>query len=268
MESESVESFNMKNIKSPYRYILVFALAAISSSSGCATVKKIFVTEEPQKVAGPIQNPFGYYDSASAKSENVTLRSKKGDRSVEVEIPQNSADRTDFAIPVNAAFKNDRSLASVDDRNIDDSYRQRKTTASDREITSNFPKTVEAYEGDRREIETQLGVMPSEDETPDQDQSYLAGLDRVKQLFRSTRFEAALLETDEMLRMYPTDPKIYEMRGTLFDRIGKQELALRSWEQALKLDPQNLSLKKFIERKQQRRAIASNPIGTPKESKP
>ena len=99
--------------------------------------------------------------------------------------------------------------------------------------------------------------MESEDSAPAADYSYLAALDHIKQLYKGARYEAALLEIDELVRAYPTDPKIYEMRGTLLDRLGRGDLAIKSWNQALRFDPGNQSLRRFIERKQQKRSLAS-----------
>jgi len=71
----------------------------------------------------------------------------------------------------------------------------------------------------------------------------------VKQLYRVARYEAALLEVDELLVVYPTDSKIHEMRGTLLDRLGRTDLAIRSWNQAIRLNPGNESLRRFVERR-------------------
>ena len=224
-------------------------LATLALISACGTVKSIFVPENAsQQAGGPINNPFGEYSAAqNAKdsSNNIILRTKKGDRSVEVELPKSSQDMTDFAIPISPAFK-DTAERPAD---TDAPYAQKRPGMADREIASTFPHNQPQDESKRRDVEKGLGLMPSDDETPDQDRSYLAGIDHSKQLYRNGRFEAALLENDEMLRSYPTDPKLYEMRGTLLDRIGKSELAIRAWSQALRLNPNNTSLKRFIERR-------------------
>jgi predicted RNA polymerase sigma factor len=39
------------------------------------------------------------------------------------------------------------------------------------------------------------------------------------------------------------------MRGTLLDRLGYAELALKAWQEALELRPENATLRRFIERK-------------------
>jgi tetratricopeptide (TPR) repeat protein len=228
--------------------ILLAAMAALELS-GCSSLKSVFVPDASnQEASGPINNPFGDHQAQQARrdpGQYMILRTKKGDRSVEVELPKSSQDMTDFVIPVSPAFKDtDRAPAS------ESSYMQKRPGMADREIASTFPQSTPQDEGKRREVEQGLGLIPSEDDTPEQDRSYLAGIDHLKQLYRGGRFEAALIENDEMLRSYPTDPKLYEMRGTLLDRMGQNELAIRAWSQALRLNPNNQGLKRFIERRQ------------------
>lgn len=221
-------------------------------------MKGVFAVDKPEGREPPIQNPFDEASLEKSQSENIILRTRKGDRSVEIELPGGTADMTDFVVPVSPAFKDSASRSPAsNDGMIDERYNSRRSGISDREITGTLSSGAGVDYGARQEIETGLGVMAAEDQTPERDQSYLAALDHIKQLYKHARYEAALLETDELLRAYPTDPKLYEMRGTLFDRIGKPDLALKSWNQALRLSPENQSLRRFIERKQQIRGVAS-----------
>ena len=231
--------------------------------SGCASMKKVFAVETSASGQSPINNPFNDYAQGSSDKENIILRTKKGDRSIEIEIPGNNAAMTDFVIPVNPAFKDTdprRGLASggSSDPESDQSYRDKKPSITDREITAQFPSTVPGQEGELREVETGLGLNETDDVAPAADRSYLAALDHVKQLYKGGRYESGLLELDEMLRAYPTDTKLYQMRGTLLDRVGRSDMALKSWSQALRLDPANQALRRFIERKQKARDLASH----------
>lgn len=228
---------------------------------GCASMKSFFAVETKNYRQPPIQNPFEDYRGGRESNENIVLRTKKGDRSIEVELPGRHAEMTDFTIPISPAFKDSHSRgpASAGEAGglVDETYRERQPSMSDREITSTFQQGSVDQDGNRREIETGLGLQESEDSVPDTDKSYLAQLDHVKQLYKNARYEAALLEVDELIRGYPTDPKLYEMRGTLLDRVGRMDLAIKSWNQALRFDPKNDSLRRFIERKQQKRSLAS-----------
>jgi len=241
----------------------VTSAAIATAAGGCSTFKSVLALDKPDKRMAPIHNPFqDYYVQNQPKPENIILRTKKGDRSIEIELPGSASAMTDFAIPMSPDFRDgSRSPASSggysEDIAGDTSYKDRKPSISDREITSGFKSAYGTDEGSRRDVESGLGVIPAEDSQPEADSSYLAAIDHVKRLYKTARYEAALLEIDELLRQYPTDSKLYEMRGTLFDRIGRTDLAIRSWNQAVRLDPANQSLRKFIERKQQKRGLAS-----------
>lgn len=201
-----------------------------------------------------IDNPFaeaGWKDDEA--SSNITLRSKQGDQSVEVLIPKKYD--SDLEIPM--GYVAGQRKPERKDGNIDYSYKDIKPTIADREIASTF-NSVASFEDEKRkrEIEQSLGLQES-DALPAMDDSYLAKVDIVKQLFRSQRFEAALIETDRMLKEYPTDAKLYEMRGTLLDRMGYRDLALRSWKQSLEFNPNQLALKKVVDKRELQRGVAS-----------
>ncbi len=233
------------------------------ASTGCSTTRAVFAVPPPdaKPSGGTIHNPFGdYYTNAKTdSSQNIVLRTKKGDRAVEIELPKTGEDNTDFIIPVSPAFQDNRRAPASADEDLKD-YQNHAPTPADREITRAFSQGgLGEEEGRRREIELGLGLMPAEDTVPAAQGSYLGSLDHVKTLYRRGRFEAALVEVEALTRQYPTDPKLYQMRGTLLDRLGQPELAFKSWSQALRFDPQNATLRRFVERKQQlqKRSVAS-----------
>ncbi|MGZ3686943.1 MAG: hypothetical protein ACXVBW_01500, partial [Bdellovibrionota bacterium] len=253
-------------------------LATMAAFASCATGSNPYYDRKP------IHNPFGevYSGAAADPNQTMVLRTKRGDRAVEVQIPGSAEHLTDFVIPVGTAFRDTpgtggaRGIASVASSadpvlpntgpdttapaaastGLDDSYKDRAPTADDKEIASRFPQALPEDEGRRRDIESGLGLMQSE-EGPEVSKSYLALLDRVKQLYKRGRFEAALIETDDLIKAYQTNPKLYTMRGTLLDRLGQRDMALKSWKQALRYEPQNATLRRFIERKEQKRSLAS-----------
>ena len=229
---------------------------------GCASTKSLFGINDSDRVK-PIANPFyGYKGPGADPSQNMILRTKKGDRSIELEIPGDSQRLSDFVLPVSPLFKDSsRSPASYSGNSgdsgtpaesVDESYKTRSPSISDREIASSMSHNSPELDASRQAIESSLNLTPSDDDgAPDRSTSYLASLDHVKQLYRASRYEAALLEDDDLIKQYQTDATLYEMRGTLLDRLGKRELAVRAWSQALRLDPKNESLRKFIDRKRQ-----------------
>ncbi|MGK5087286.1 tetratricopeptide repeat protein [Bdellovibrionota bacterium FG-2] len=249
--------------------IAALIIAVSMSGASCSTLRSLFALDSGKKQASaPIENPFGeYYPGAQAElHQNMILRTKKGDRSIELELPKSHQEMSDLVIPVNPAFNDGRSAAfssSISpstvtgpemstDGLIDESYRARAPGLSDRELTQAMPTNLAEDDAKRREVEQSMGLVPSDTGVPVRENSYLAAIDHIKQLYKYGRIEAALLELDELLRLYQTDPKLYSMRGTLLDRLGKSELALKSWNQSLRFDPSNNGLKQFIERRQQR----------------
>jgi tetratricopeptide (TPR) repeat protein len=244
--------------------LIALILGCVLPHSACSTAKQVFADQRGAgRGTGPITNPFIDYQFSDKRDENIILRTKKGDRAVEIELPSKQGELADFVIPVSPTFMDqNRGPASLGgsssiDPETDQTFKSKRPSITDREIVANMPSATPGLEGEQRDIETGLGVVPSDEEIPAADTSYLAAIDHIKQLYKYGRNEAALLEIDEMLRAYPTDPKLYQMRGTLLDRVGRDDLALKSWNQALRLDPNNQPLRKFIERKQTTRNIAS-----------
>lgn len=247
----------------------------ILSAQGCGSVRTILSPDSDKDKARPISNPFAFYSPESQKvaSDTLVLRSKRGDGAVEVEIPNSSHTMSDFVIPIASNKKNpSRAPAAALPQGMESevppaevnpeaasvpAVPTQEPTLSDREITRTFPQAMVEDEARRREIEKDLGLVRAEEMTPEKQTSYLAALDHVKQLYRTARYEAALLEIDGLVREYPTNPKLYEMRGTLLDRVGQLELAIKAWKQALRFDAKNEPLRRFIERKEQRRSLAS-----------
>ena len=210
----------------------------------------------------PIDNPVGNFAKTSHpdSNSNITLRTKRGDQAVEVELPQDQD--SDFSVPMNPRFSShgsgvDAARGELAENGVDYQYQKQKPTTADREIASTFNNPDDSVnDSKKREIESALGLQPS-DEPLNMDESYLAKLDVVKQLFHGGRFEAALIEIDRLVKMYPTNGRLYEMRGTLLDRLGYPELALKSWKQAFEFEPRKLSLKKIIEKREAQRSVAS-----------
>jgi tetratricopeptide (TPR) repeat protein len=215
----------------------------------------------------PIENPFGTFAHSTSNNDNqsITLRTKRGDQAVEVELPQDQ--NSEFTVPMNPKFSNARggygsgnaeaALGEVSENGVDYQYQKQKPTTADREIASTFNNPDDGVnDAKKREIENALGLQAS-DEPLNMDESYLAKMDVVKQLFHGGRFEAALIEVDRLVKLYPTNGRLYEMRGTCLDRLGYPDLALKSWKQAFEFEPRKLSLKKIIDKREAQRSVAS-----------
>jgi tetratricopeptide (TPR) repeat protein len=211
-------------------------------------MRGLFVLDDKEEIK-PIRNPFAGHDYRTLKNtDHYVLRSQNDDHLFEIQLPHRQDGISGFSLPMDS---NSTRRGPASSR-TSTSYKGNKPTLSDHEIVSHFPKTAPANILRREQLEQELGMMESMEQTHQGEGSYLAQIDEVKQLFRAARFEAALIELDQMMRLYPTDPNIYEMRGTLLDRLGYRDLALQSWKQSLRLNPENRSLEKFIERRKSR----------------
>jgi hypothetical protein len=249
--------------------VLVLNLLVILSCSGCSSLRSILALPTNDTPSGLIHSPFESVAGGAKASEpmgGVILRTRKGDRSVEVELPKSEeGNLTDLTIPVSPAFRESQAsrASALQGEELGSAPSTLGGNAlpppsmTDRQIVRAFPQAPLSEEQKVRSIEDGLGLRPSEDVAPESQVSYLASLDRMKSLYRQGRYEAALLESDELLKHYSTDPKLYEMRGTLLERVGQAELALQAWQQALRLNPKNESLRKFIDRRLQKRSLAS-----------
>jgi hypothetical protein len=241
------------------------ALLNCITQASCASLgNALAINSKPP--SSRITSPFSDYHSGSEIAQNMILRTKKGDRTVELEIPGDVQSLSEFVIPLSPAFQGgDRGPASSKNQNtdatgmVDESYKNRAPSFSDRELRRDRSQGLPVDEQKRHDIEESLSLAPTEDSTPAASSSYLGGVDHIKQLYRLARFEAALVETDEMVRQYPTDATLYEMRGTLLDRLGKRDLALQAWNQSLRFEPNNIRLRKFIDRKQNARIASGTP---------
>ena len=233
-----------------------FFLLSITSCALFSSNEKSAVNEDVQK----IENPFaGFTAPRGPDNQNITLRTRQGDHAVEVELSQDQA--SELTVPMNLKNQNrgqsnEGSYSSGED-GVDHHYASQKATAADREIASTFGNKDDAVtDAKKREIEASLGLQAT-DELPNMDESYLAKVDIIKQFFHSGRYEASLIEIDHLLKAYPTNGRLYEMRGTVLDRLGYTDLAIRSWKQALEFQPRRLSLKRVIEKREQQRSVAS-----------
>jgi tetratricopeptide (TPR) repeat protein len=239
--------------------VLTFTLGA------CATMKPLLGIQNPSTPPDPIANPFSHYPSNGRDtSQSMILRTKTGDRSVEVEFPNNTEQLSELTLPLSSNYRDRlRRPASSNETDgpmpLDETYKNHPSSPSDYEITHNLPSHIPDLATRQMEIEKTLHLTPIENPLLDDSKtpSYLATVDRIKQLYNNSRFEAALLEIDDLLKQNQNDPTLYQMQGTLLDRLGHRTSALKSWQQSLKLNPSDHSLKKFIQQKETQAIMGS-----------
>ena len=78
--------------------------------------------------------------------------------------------------------------------------------------------------------------------------SYLLTLAKVKDLYRTRNYELALVELVALEREYPEDERIMSMKGSLYEKLGRRQLAREAWEAVLALNPYNLQVAEALQR--------------------
>jgi hypothetical protein len=84
--------------------------------------------------------------------------------------------------------------------------------------------------------------------TPTPRSSYLLTLAKVKDLYRTRNYEIALVELVSLEREYPNDERIMSMKGSLYEKVGRRQLARESWEAVLAINPYNLQVAEALQR--------------------
>jgi len=69
--------------------------------------------------------------------------------------------------------------------------------------------------------------------------SYLGGIARIRELYRTRNYELALIDCVDLERQYPNDEKLLAMKGSIYRKLGKNKLARETWEKVLAMDPDN-----------------------------
>jgi tetratricopeptide (TPR) repeat protein len=67
--------------------------------------------------------------------------------------------------------------------------------------------------------------------------SYLGAMARIAEMYAAHRYELALIEVVDLEQQYPKEARVEAMKGSLYQKLGKTQLAREAWKKALELDP-------------------------------
>lgn len=217
---------------------------ALMTMTSCASTQE---ASTPTINTGSIAYPFISETrslGSTKRREPFVIRSATGSQEYTVEIPENSS-RYDIQIPL-AEMTPAGSAAG-----IDLAGRVRANPANtDKELVSALPDLGKEKSSKTGMLDTAFGVAPPDG--PAQSPSYTLGIAKVNQYFKERNFELALVELNNLLAFYPNSPKLLKMKGTLLVKTGNRELAMRSWQRALDLAPNDLALRNSINRLNER----------------
>lgn len=201
------------------------ALIALLPAVGCASGKRTI--RIPESV---VPNP-ATRERARSTVEPYVIKMSDGRRTWQIEIPAYDATGAFQAvIPLDLASTAATPVAPP--------------TEADREVKASTPAGSEP-------AATSAGSAPAEAPgaasraTPGR--SYLATLARVNELFRRRQYELALIDLVALDREYPDDERILEMKGTLYWKLGRRDLAREAWERVLALNPDNTAVAQALE---------------------
>ena len=198
-----------------------------------------------------------YRGDGSHPPQRHVVRMSDGQRDWEVEFPD-TARGYEMRVPLRDGS---------DDMRAD----HHSLTRADKELIEHLRRTDPDFEREGlyldgehaadREARRQRGEDP--DGAPDQDvdpderseadaaptrPSYFRGIEQVQRLFESGHYEAAMIQLSDLADAYPNDERVHSMKGTLWLRLGRENLARESWEQVLQINPDNEPVQEALQR--------------------
>jgi tetratricopeptide (TPR) repeat protein len=233
----------------------------ISKALAGAAVITLFCTcatsqgTRPRITEGSISYPF-IADTKplghAREKKPFIIRSAIGASEYSVEIPDD-ASRYDIQIP----------LAELAPKGASDSLhrsgsgdRPLNAATTDKELVADLPALSKTKPSETAMMDAAFGVGAPEG--PVQSPSYSLGIAKVNQYFKERNFELALVEINNLLAFYPNSPKLLKMKGTLLIKTGNRDLAMKSWQRAMDISPNDLALRRSIGRLNERIVAEQN----------
>lgn len=248
-------------------YRIPISLLALFAISGCRSGG-----ERRLLVAGP-----EIAASTPTRSHPYIVRMSDGVRDWEVEFPETTTGY-EVRIPLRGGGGTDRGSGRIE-------HMGAPLTEADRELLSEMeradqsesrdgvfqatedliaePSAEDGSEGSRGDSQRARAERagpesePGQQARPAQAPSYLLGIDEVRELYRSGNPEVAMVRLESLLRAYPDDTRLLAMKGTIWLRLGRPELARRAWEEVLMRDPDNQVVQQALIRLDEREYTSS-----------
>lgn len=217
--------------------------------------------------AGCLTGPAGHIDVPSdilrptgetnGRRGRYVVRMTDGDRPWEFELPE-IATAYEVRIPLRGMQQGgggvpvENPTVTAADREI---VNQREVDARLRADEAPPGGPDGAGDGEEREGVRPAGLRTGRKSGPASDgpaaaphSSYLLTLAKVKDLYKSRNYEIALVELVALEREYPNDERIMSMKGSLYEKLGRRQLARESWEAVLSINPYNLQVAEALQR--------------------
>lgn len=240
----------------------LFLLLAVVAVGACAKQKPQTAIIVPSAATTAPE----YRGDGAVPSQRYVVRMSDGERDWEVEFPE-VATGYEMRIPLKGQDKDDKlvweseNLTDADKELLRQMRRDNPnlgregvyvdgSNLNDPEGTNSLGGLEPGAELDEegRAIR-EPGDLSLRGDTPDPSRpSYLLGIEEVQRLFKSQNYELAMVRVRQLEKAYPNDPKILAMKGTLWAKLGRKELARETWERVLQIQPENKAVLEALKR--------------------
>ncbi len=210
----------------------------VSSGCGVFRSKQVVQNQPERKISNPFQNAEN-----DKKHDGIVVKRSYGLNSIEVLLPD-SQDDSIIRYPLAELKKDELPDASKADAAV------LKSKLSKAEIPAKETELNKIESSSEGEKPADDGTVIAKAKKPEQSQSYLLGIAKVKDLYKKNQFELALVHLEPLVELYPEDVRLLSLRGTIADKLGFKELAKESWATALKIEPNNYSIRTALNRVQ------------------
>jgi Flp pilus assembly protein TadD len=122
----------------------------------------------------------------------------------------------------------DRTGATAADREMDE---------ADQAVRDKASRATDPY--DFVDQPTGKAATPAARKVGKKKASYLVGIAQVRSLYDARNMEIALVQLVELEKDYPNDEKLLAMKGSIYRKLGRNNLARAAWERVLALNPDN-----------------------------
>lgn len=214
-------------------------LIIAACAEGCSSTQ----ARRAQLTEGNISYPFVSQTSPlgnTLSKRPIVIKSAVGASEYTVEIPDD-ASRYDIQIPLA-----ELSPAGTSPTALSSSQPGLNPATTDKELVAALPSLAKSKPGETAVMDAAFGVGTPEG--PVQSPSYSLGIAKVNQYYREKNFELALVELNNLIAFYPNSAKLLKMKGTLLIKTGNRDLAMKSWQRAYDLAPNDSALKRSIDR--------------------
>lgn len=187
-----------------------------------------------------------YNSTGAPPPRRYVVRMSDGNLDWEVELPEVA---TGYELRIPFKNKNQRNLLlekdglTSADKDLLSALRRSNPDMEEEGVFDEKGRSLTDPKGTQRQSKT---AKKNPSQSAPSRESYLLGLEKARQLFKNKKYELALIKLKQLDEQYPNDVTIKSMIGTLWLQLNQPELAREVWEDALKINPKNASIRQAL----------------------